>query len=433
MKKFLLFCISLLVLFSSFSCKNGTDNLSTSTSIPTSTMIIPTIDVPPTPTGPTPTPNISGVLPEQEVKIVDINIDGNTATAQNRASGLISTIISYEPDSIGVQESRDNWNTIMTSALSPIYGREGTAADGQINSRTALSSYIYYNKLKYNVVDSGTFWLSKTPYRPSIYGSTVDCNRTCVWVILEHKYTKFRYVHMSTHLDWMDKEATRFQVSLIRDQIKCFEKMGLPVFAGGDFNTSENTTAYKEMFKVEGIANAKYVAAKTMNLGTYPDYGKNDVTKSSPIDHVFVTEKMMDVIEYKVIDEKPDGQYFSDHNGLFVHAKIHSMPDSYMHAKAPDISGLAFSIEYSDKTATASFEQPQHSAPYDTYKIHITDRLDRNILITEIHAKYLNESTISFTINNKLSQGATYHVKVTATDTFGLQDTYEFEFTVPQK
>jgi len=432
MKKFLLIFMSLVVLLSCFACTSETENFHTATPVSTPTQIIPTIEVTSTPTGPTPTPNISGVLPEQEVRIVDINIDGNTATAQERSNGLISTILSYEPDSIGVQESRDNWNTILANALGNTYGREGTAADGQINSRTALSSYIYYNKHKYNVVDSGTFWLSKTPHKPSIYGSTVDCNRTCVWVILEHKYTKFRYVHMSTHLDWMDKEATRYQVSLIRDQIKCFEQMGLPVFAGGDYNTNENTTAYKEMFKAEGIANAKYIAEKTMNLGTYPDYGKNDVTKSSPIDHVFVTEKMMDVIEYKVIDEKPNGQYFSDHNGLFVHAKVHSMTDSYMYAEKPDISGLTFINEYSGKNATISFEQPQHSAPYDTYKIQITDRLDRNILLTEIHARYLGESTISFTIEDKLSHGATYYVKVTATDTFGLNDVCEFEFTVPK-
>ena len=432
MKKFFLILMSMVVLLGCFACKAETGNLPDTTSASTPTQTIPAVKVTSTPTCPTPTPNISGVLPEQEVRIVDINVDGNTATAQDRSAGLISTILSYEPDSIGVQEVRDNWNTILSNALGSVYGRVGTAADGQLNSITALSSYIYYNKQKYNAVDSGTFWLSKTPHKPSMYGSTVDCNRTCVWAILEHKYTKVRYVHMSTHLDWMDKEATRYQISLIRDQIKCFEAMGLPVFAGGDFNTSENTTAYKEMFKVEGIANAKYVAAKTMNLGTYPDYGKNDVTKSSPIDHVFVTEKMMDVIEYKVIAEKPNGQYFSDHNGLFVHAKVHSMPDSYMHAKAPDISELTLNKEYSGKNATISFEQPKHSAPFDTFKVHVTDRLGRNVLLTEIHAKYLSENTISFTIEDKLSRGATYYVKITATDTFGLNDVCEFEFTVPK-
>lgn len=418
MKKILLFSICLVVIAGCFACHNDVENSTSETT-----------NLPATPT---PTTNISGVLPEQEVKIFDINVDGNNATAQERSTGLISTILSYSPDSIGVQEVRDNWNHILAKALGETYGRKGTAADGNTTSATALSSYIYYNKQKYNVVDSGTFWLSKTPHKPSIYGNTVDCNRTCVWVILEHKYTKSRYVHMSTHLDWMDKEATRYQVSLIRDQIKAFEKMGLPVFCGGDFNTSENTTAYKEMFKSEGIANAKYVAKKTMNLGTYPSYGKNDVTKSSPIDHVFVTENMMDVIEYKVVDEKPNGQYFSDHNGLFVHAKLLSMPDSYMHAKAPEISGLNLNYEYSEKNVTISFEQPEHNVAYDTYQISINDKQDSNIISEEVNVRYLSEKSVSCDIEDKLSTGETYSVTVTATDVFGLQDTCTFEFTMPK-
>lgn len=418
MKKILLFSICLVVIAGCFACQSQPEN-----SVVQTTSIITT---------PTPTPNISGVLPQQEVKIFDINLDGNNETAEARSKGLISTMLSYAPDSIGVQEARGNWNTILAETLGETYHRKGTAADGLSTSETALSSYVYYNKHKYNAIDSGTFWLSKTPYTPSIYGSTVDCNRTCVWVILEHKYTKFRYVHMSTHLDWMDKEATRYQISLIRDQIKLFEKMGLPVFCGGDFNTGENTTAYNEMFKSGGIANAKYVAEKTMNLGTYPSYGKNDVTKSSPIDHVFVTDNTMDVIEYKVVDDKPDGQYFSDHNGLFIHARVHSMPDSYMYATAPDISALKFNIESSAENISISFEQPKHSVAYDTFRICIKDTAGSTVFLKEFSARYLGETPVTFDTENKLSSGTTYSAEVTATNTFKLKSTSKFEFTIPK-
>ncbi len=269
-----------------------------------------------------------GYRPAEEVKVVSFNLDANEATLAERSARLLPLILSFEPDSIGVQEARGSWNRKLNDGLvREGYTRVGVDAGGNANGSDAyFATYIFFRKDKYDLIDSGTFWMSKTPDVPSIYDSTVDCNRTCTWALLENKETGFRYVHMNTHLDWMNMEVNKIQVAMIREQIERFEAMGYPVLATGDYNCDEGTASYHEMLKSDLIADSKHVAEKTMDLGTYPSYGQYDVTVEKPIDYVFVTKNMMTVHEYKVIDEKPDGKYVSDHNGLFVHATVSALP-----------------------------------------------------------------------------------------------------------
>ncbi len=271
----------------------------------------------------------AGHRPAQEVKIISMNLDANAATATERAKRMLPMLLEFEADSIGVQEARGPWITMLKYYLTKdgTYARVGVDAAGNPDATQGhFATYIFYRADKYDLVASGTFWMSKTPDVPSIYDSTVDCNRTCTWAILENKETGFRYVHMNTHLDWMNMEVNKIQVSMIREQIERFEKMGYPVFATGDYNCDEGTASYQEMLKSDVIADSKFVADRSMDLGTYPSYGEYDVTKTKPIDYVFVTKEHMTVHEYKVIDEKPGGDYVSDHNGLFVHATVKAMP-----------------------------------------------------------------------------------------------------------
>ena len=47
--------------------------------------------------------------------------------------------------------------------------------------KRASLTLIFYRKDKYDLVDSGTFWLSETPELPSL-GWNGGCNRLCTWV-----------------------------------------------------------------------------------------------------------------------------------------------------------------------------------------------------------------------------------------------------------
>ena len=264
-----------------------------------------------------PTVPAEGMRAGGTVRVMSYNLDADTTTAGKRAPGMLSIIRACDPDSIGVQEARSVWVTQFRRELRE-YSRVGVSADGANPAGDPFGTYIYYKTDKYNVIDSGTFWLSRTPDEPSKYSEDVDCNRTCCWAILEDKQTGFRYVHLNSHLDWMDEKATAYQMEMIRKQIVVFEDMGLPVFATGDYNTDEGSAVYQLMLKQESIGDAKSEAAETMSMGTYPHYGDNDVTTQKPIDFCFVTRKLMTVNRYRVVDDKYEGNYVSDHFGLLV-------------------------------------------------------------------------------------------------------------------
>ena len=368
--------------------------------------------------------NTHGELPGQDVRVMSMNLDANEATISKRARNLVSVLESYAPDSIGVQECRGTWNSLLPRLLSPEYERVGVAADGSKQSSSAFATYIYYNSEKYNLVDSGTFWLSFTPDIPSIYGSTVDCNRTCTWAILENKETGFKYVHMNSHLDWMDVNATDYQISLIRDQILRFEKMGLPVFATGDYNTDEGSDTYKLMLNSEKIADSKFVAEKSMDLGTYPSYGSYDVTKQKPIDFCFITKDMMTVKEYKVVDDKPDGEYISDHNGLFIHAFVHPLADSFDAAQRPDISSLKINVDETEANRIQiSFNSVVNENPITEYTITVIDSSGNEVQSKTEFSGYMNKTVpvqISTSLSG-LSPETEYKVYVTAKNLFGLE------------
>ena len=273
-------------------------------------------------------PTISATTrPAQEVKVISMNLDANETTAASRVRRMAPLLLSFEPDSIGVQECRGGWvNLLKKHFISEGYARVGVDAGGNVDSTGGyFATYILYKEDKFNLIDSGTFWLSQTPEVPSIYGPTVDCNRTCTWALLEDKVTGFRYVHMNCHLDWMDMSVNKIQVEMIREQIERFEAMGYPVFAGGDYNCDEGTGSYYAMLESDVIADSKKVAAVANDIATYPSYGEYDVYDPSqrPIDYFFVTKDKMTVKEYRVVDEKPDGQYISDHFPVFVHALVH--------------------------------------------------------------------------------------------------------------
>ncbi len=220
-------------------------------------------------------------------------------------------------------------NLLKRHFLAKGYARVGLDAGGGKDAANGyFATYILYKEDKFDLVDWGTFWLTNTPETPSKYGPTVDTNRTCTWALLEDKETGFRYVHMNAHLDWMDMEVNKIQVEMIQNQIERFEAMGYPVFAGGDYNCDEGTASYLKMLESDAVADAKKVAEKANDIATYPSYGDYDVydPKERPIDYFFVTKDKMTVKEYRVVDEKPDGEYISDHFPVFVHALVHEAP-----------------------------------------------------------------------------------------------------------
>ena len=211
-----------------------------------------------------------------------------------------------KPDSFGVQEAHIDWMNTISSAL-PDYDYVGVGRDD--GKEGGEFSPVFYLKDKFEVTDSGTFWLSETPDEPS-FGWDAVCRRVCSYAQLKDKSTGAVYVHMNTHLDHRGPLARTNGLQMILDKAAEFS---VPVVCTGDFNFEEGCELYKQM--TSGIfRDSKFAAEDTMSCNTYnafaPDFRKDD--PPAIIDYINVS-KDIKVSKYTVYCEKPDGNYPSDH------------------------------------------------------------------------------------------------------------------------
>ena len=104
-------------------------------------------------------------------------------TWEDRIGIVTDTMVNSKADSIGVQEATPEWMATLKETLTD-YDYVGVARDDGKNQ--GEYSAVFYLKDKYNLIDSGNFWLSETPETPSL-GWDAGCNRVCTWAVLENK------------------------------------------------------------------------------------------------------------------------------------------------------------------------------------------------------------------------------------------------------
>ena len=244
-----------------------------------------------------------------DIKVISFNIlcggpEGKYWT--DRKDMVTSFLGSEHPDSFGVQEAHINWMNTLRAAL-PEYafvgvGRDDGKEDGEF-------SPVFYLKDKYEVVDSGTFWLSETPDTPS-YGWDAACRRVCSYAKLREKSTGCIYVHMNTHLDHRGQAARVNGLQLVLDKAAEFAE---PVVCTGDFNFEEGCDLYKQMTSGK-LQDSKFAADETMNSFTFnaflPDIKKDD--PPAIIDYINISRDIK-AKKYSVCTDKPGGKFPSDH------------------------------------------------------------------------------------------------------------------------
>ena len=225
---------------------------------------------------------------------------------ENRIPLVIKRIREQMPDILGTQESHRMWMDNLQEAL-PEYAFVGVGRDdGKDEGEFAP---VFYRKDKYELENSGYFWLSETPHVPSKSWNS-RCTRICTWTVLCEKETGKRFAALNTHLDHVSEEARVNGAKLIAQKIN---SLGcIPVFCTGDFNAYEGSDAYKVM-TADVMADSKYVAKDSDNGNTYTGFDIEGTKNDSPIDFVFVKKDCVNVRSYKILRELIDGQEPSDH------------------------------------------------------------------------------------------------------------------------
>lgn len=234
-------------------------------------------------------------------------VSDEEGSVDNRSQIVTAILDQYTPDSFGVQEATPKWIKILDKEFSEKYARVGEGRS-PIEMFTEYSA-VYYLKDKYNLIDSGTIWLSETPEKKYTKDFESKHNRIATWAVLEDKETGVRYSHINTHLDHV-LESTRVEQSkVLLNKIEELQASGT-VICTGDFNSYETGEAYALM--CESMDDAKLIAQKSDSGITFHNYGAIEEHEDGAIDFVFTT-KGTQVDTYKIIRNTVQGFYPSDH------------------------------------------------------------------------------------------------------------------------
>lgn len=172
--------------------------------------------------------------PENAVRIMSFNILSERFgenSVINRKEAVAKTIAEYYPDSFGAQECTTLWMAYLKQQL-PEYG-----SVGELSTEVPfLGGYspVFYLKNKYDVVDSGTFWLSEIPDVSSL-GWDAGSIRVCTWVILQtnspasNTPTSTRI--STTKARWPGKRASRWSWQKLPSSISPSSARGTSIFA----------------------------------------------------------------------------------------------------------------------------------------------------------------------------------------------------------
>ena len=228
----------------------------------------------------------------------------------HRSPLVVRAIYKAAPDVLGVQEAHIGWMHVLTACLQD-YDYVGIGRDD--GKEAGEFSAVFYKKEKYELLDSGSFWLSETPEKPG-KGWDAACIRICSWAKLREKETGKAFVHLNTHLDHRGAVAMQKGAELVAERGKAISGND-PAFFTGDFNVTPASAPYKAVL-AGGFKDCRTVAPDTDTGATFHAYGNPD-DPPCVIDYVFCKGDVK-VETFAVIRDEIDGMLPSDHYPVYA-------------------------------------------------------------------------------------------------------------------
>ena len=270
--------------------------------------------------------NINGTTQPLQLNLMTFNVrNDNPEDGLNnwkyRKDFAANMIRFYDIDVLGTQEVLNNQLNDLLSAL-PQYTYAGV---GRLDGKKAGEySAIFYKKNKFDLLDSGNFWLSENPSAAGVKGWDAACERIVTWVILKEKKTEKKFAFINTHFDHVGKIARRESAKLLLSRVDEIAK-GLPLFVSGDFNStpqSEVITMLTDKKRTNHLIDSRSIAPFIYGPAwTNHSFGDDPMEKRRIIDYIFVNNKIK-VEVVAVIAERLNNLYLSDHNPVLLKASF---------------------------------------------------------------------------------------------------------------
>jgi len=219
----------------------------------------------------------------------------------------------------------------IQSQLGPSWAHIGEGRDD--GQRAGEFSPVFYRIDTWRCERSRTYWLSETPEKPS-RGWDAALNRVVTMGRFRQLATGARVVVMSTHFDHRGKTARRESAKLLLElssrwqECEGEEGSRLPLFLGGDFNSTPDGGAYKVITTSAGaMTDIATLVPEDRRYGnsqiTYTSFGEPEETPKR-IDFLFSKETDgLRFLTFAILPNRfDDGVFLSDHRAVVADVDI---------------------------------------------------------------------------------------------------------------
>ena len=238
---------------------------------------------------------------EASYRVMSYNDGDNSTTRPHQVSAIIND---YSPDLIGMQEVQ-MIHLHIYEATFPGY----KTVYFDTNDHYHIGPPILYKAARFELVESGSQFLSDTPdVLFSMYEES-DYTRNYIYAIFKDKLTGDKFVAVNTHLDYVES-ATYKQMKVLIELTRRFKDM--PIYYTGDWNTCDDTAPYKMMID-NNFIDSRLIADKREDASTCGDY---------VIDFLFSSILYTTVEHYRVINKHEFSDTASDHYPILIDLKI---------------------------------------------------------------------------------------------------------------
>jgi endonuclease/exonuclease/phosphatase family metal-dependent hydrolase len=248
---------------------------------------------------------------------IRVNVQSDSLNSwPHRKESAASMIRFHRADIAGLQEALFDQIEDLAVRL-PDYQWFGVGRDDGLRSGECMA--VFYLKERFEVLGSGTFWLSEHPEIPG-RGWDAACNRTVTWGRFKDHRTGTRFCLFNTHFDHLGGTAREESARLLLDKVMTIA-VNLPVAVTGDFNSTPDSEVYRILTKgIEGKPGSALVDAEAVSLqlhhgprGTFTGFQLSNLAGNDrPIDYLFIKNGVQ-VLSHGTLSDTFNGRFPSDH------------------------------------------------------------------------------------------------------------------------
>lgn len=283
----------------------------------------------PTTTAPTTTAHAETTEPgvdfskyENKVNVLCYNI--YYKDVERRAENIQDLILKNDPDVLLLQEVCVDWIPYLQTFMADNgysyygYGRYGGEMSADNLDSGDQFVPILWKTDKYDMVESGHFWLSSTPTEVKSAAwtdGTISKYPRCVnWVILKDKQTGGEFLTLNIHTDPESDRVRTLSCSLAVEKLEEL-RGGRPAVLGGDWNMGLTDSGYGRV--TDSYLDVRFQAEDTMHGGSFNAWGDRADDNFAYGDHIFMSEDMV-AEKFAVVNDYYDGEHISDHCPLLA-------------------------------------------------------------------------------------------------------------------